>query len=264
MKNKALVFCFLAALTSLSGCDELAAKTASNPDDKVLHMGTFGVSIGFSVKKSDTDIEGYDIDVANAVAKKLGYTSVQWSTADMTGLFGMLDSGKIVSIANQVEINDKRKEKYLFTQPYIYSGAQLLVREDDNSINSIDDLKGKKLGVDLGSSKESFLKKNYPDSGITITTYDDPSSIIQDVALKRVDAYIMDHAASQLLITASRLPLKQTGKPVYVYKEAFPFVNNAKGQEMRDKFDKALKDLQDDGTLTKLSEKWLKQDVSKG
>ncbi|MEN0615611.1 transporter substrate-binding domain-containing protein [Klebsiella indica] len=244
----------------LAGCDD-NKKPAAN--EKVLHVGTFGVSIGFSYKQNGKDYEGYDIATVNAIAKKLGYSRVELTTADMTGLFGMLDAGKIDTIANQVEVNDKRREKYQFSQPYIYSGAQLVTRKNDDSIQNIADLKGKRLGVDVGSSKENFLRKNYPDAGIDIHTYDEPSAIIQDVALGRIDAYIMDRAGAQLLIDNSRLPLKKSGDPVYRYQEAFPFVKNEKGDALRKAFDDALTALKADGTLTKLSEQYLKQDVSK-
>lgn len=244
----------------LTGCDD-NKKPAEN--EKVLHVGTFGVSIGFSYKQNGKDYEGYDIATVNAVAKKLGYSRIELTTADMTGLFGMLDAGKIDTIANQVEANEKRREKYQFSQTYIYSGAQLVTRNNDDSIRNIDDLKGKRLGVDVGSSKENYLRKNYPDAGIDIHTYDEPSAIIQDVALGRIDAYIMDRAGAQLLIDNSRLPLKKSGDPVYRYQEAFPFVKNEKGDALRKEFDEALTALKADGTLTKLSEQYLKQDVSK-
>lgn len=250
----------LMSVLLISGCDD--GKKQSD-ESKVLHVGTFGVSIGFSYKQNGKDYEGYDIATVNAVAKKLGYDKVELTTADMTGLFGMLDAGKIDTIANQVEANDKRREKYLFSQTYIYSGAQLLTRNNDNSINSIENLKGKRLGVDVGSSKENFLRQNYPNAGIDIHTYDEPSAIVQDVALGRIDAYIMDRAGAQLLIDNSRLPLKISGTPVYRYQEAFPFVKNDKGEALRKRFDEALTALKADGTLSKLSEQYLKQDVSK-
>ena len=258
--NKGLLASLLVATMALAGCDNSGTK---QNDEKVLRVGTFGVSIGFSYKQNGKDYEGYDIATVNAVAKKLGYSRVELTTADMTGLFGMLDAGKIDTIANQVEVNDKRREKYQFSRTYIYSGAQLVTRNNDETINNIADLKGKRLGVDVGSSKENFLRKNYPDAGINIHTYDEPSAIIQDVALGRIDAYIMDRAGAQLLIDNSRLPLKKSGEPVYRYEEAFPFVKNAQGDELRKQFDDALTALKADGTLSKLSEQYLKQDVSK-
>ena len=231
----------------LTGCDDNKKPAES---EKVLHVGTFGVSIGFSYKQNGKDYEGYDIATVNAVAKKLGYSRVELTTADMTGLFGMLDAGKIDTIANQVEANDKRREKYQFSQTYIYSGAQLVTRNNDDSIHNIDDLKGKRLGVDVGSSKENYLRKNYPDAGIDIHTYDEPSAIIQDVALGRIDAYTMDRAGAQLLIDNSRLLLKKSGDPVYRYQEAFPFEKNEKGDALRKELDDELTALKADGILT--------------
>jgi putative amino-acid transport system substrate-binding protein len=265
--KKSVVLLMLAMTLVLGACgtkanDSEGTGTGSAAESKELNLATYGVSIGFSKKDGDK-LEGYDIAVAEAVAKHLGYTKVNWTTADMAGMFGMLDAGKIDTIANQVEANEKRKEKYIFTQTYIYSGAQLIVRADDDSIQSLADLKGKKIGVDVGTSKEAYLRANDPNNELNITTYEDPSVILNDVALKRLDAYIMDRAGAQLLIDNSGLALKKAGDPVYTYEEAFPFPNTEDGKKLRDSFNEALQALAEDGTLTKLSNEHLKQDISK-
>lgn len=245
----------------LAGCDD---NKTSSEREKVLHVGTLGVTIGFSYKVNGTDYTGYDIATVNAVAKKLGYTQVELITAiDLAGLFNMLDEGKVDTIANQVEVTANRREKYQFSQPYIYSGAQLVTTNIDNTIQHITDLKGKRLGVVAGTSKEDYLRKNYPDMGIDIRTYGEPRDAIYDIALGLIDAYIMDRAGAQLLIEKSYLPLKQSAEPVYQYQEAFPFIKNRKGDALCKEFDEALTALKADGTLTKLSEQYLKQDVSK-
>ncbi|WP_341279483.1 transporter substrate-binding domain-containing protein [Paenibacillus sp. FSL H8-0537] len=266
--KKSVVLLMLALTLVLGACgstttnDSESASSGGNAESKELNLATFGVSIGFSKKDGDK-LEGYDIAVAEAVAKYLGYTKVNWTTADMAGMFGMLDAGKIDTIANQVEANEKRKEKYIFSNTYIYSGAQLIVRADDDSIQSLADLKGKKIGVDVGTSKEAYLRANDPNNELNITTYEDPSVILNDVALKRLDAYIMDRAGAQLLIDNSGLALKKAGDPVYTYEEAFPFPNTEEGKKLRDSFNEALEALAKDGTLTKLSNEHLKQDISK-
>lgn len=155
------------------------------------------------------------------------------------------------------------RKKYQFSQPYIYSGAQLLTTSIDDSIQNIIDLKEKRLGVVSGSSKEDYLRKNHPNAGIDIRTYDEPRDAIYDIALGLIDAYIMDRAGAQLMIDNSYLPLKQSAAPVYHYQEAFPFVKNGKGDVLRKEFNEALTLLKADGTMTRLSEQYLKQDVSK-
>lgn len=261
--KKGLLLLVIALTLIISACGNSSSGNKES-GEKELRVGTYGVSIGFSMKDSNNKLNGYDIAVTEAVAKHLGYSKVTWTIADMTGLFGMLDSGKIDTIANQVEANEKRKEKYSFSQTYIYSGAQLIVRKDDDSITSLDDLKGngKKIGVNVGTSKEAYLRENDPNNELNIVTYEDPSAIMAEVALGRLDAYIMDHAGSQLLIDNSGLDLKIAGDPVYRYEEAYPFSLTDAGKQLNDDFNHALEALAADGTLTKLSNEYLKQDVS--
>ncbi len=83
--------------------------------------------------------------------KKAGY-KVEWSVSDFEGLFGLLDSGRIDTIANELSVSPERKKKYDFSIPYVYSGSVFAVKKDNNTIKSIEDLKGKTVGVGLGTA----------------------------------------------------------------------------------------------------------------
>ncbi|OXM85520.1 amino acid ABC transporter substrate-binding protein [Paenibacillus rigui] len=233
-------------------------------EEKVLRVGTSGRSVPHSYKNEKQELDGFDVEAIKAIADKMGY-KVDWVTADFSGLFGMLDANKIDTIANQVEISDQRKEKYLFSIPYVYSGGQLVVKKGNDSIKSLQDLKGKKIAVGLGTNKEKFLREFDNEKGVkmNIVTYEDPSGIVYDVANGRADAYIVDKASGLVKIEKSGLPLQFAGEPFEDYIIAYPFVKNAKNNELKDKFDKALEELQKDGTMSKLSMKFYKQDISK-
>ena len=102
----------------------------------------------------------------------------------------MLETGRIDTISNQITITDERKAKYAFSQPYVYDSAQIVVRKGNSTIHGIQDLAGKKVAVNLGSNFEELLRKNDPAKKIDIRTYD--SNFEQDVALGRIDAFVMD------------------------------------------------------------------------
>ncbi|WP_240419490.1 amino acid ABC transporter substrate-binding protein [Paenibacillus periandrae] len=233
-------------------------------EEKVLRVGTSGRSLPMSYKNDKQQLDGYDVEVMLEIAKRIGY-KVEWTTGEFSGLFGMLDADKIDTIANQVETSNQRKEKYLFSAPYVYSGSQLAVKKGNESIKSLEDLKGKKIAVGLGTNKEQFLRKFDTDKKVSmsIVTYEDPSGIVYDVANGRVDAYIVDGASGLIKIEVSGLPLELVGKPFEDYIIAHPFVKNEKNKELVELFNKAIEEMAKDGTLSKLSMKHLKQDVTK-
>lgn len=258
------VVLLVSACSTQTAAPSAQAQSSQKTEEKVLRVGTSGRSVPHSYMNEKQELEGFDIEAIKAIAGKLGY-KVEWTTADFSGLFGMLDANKIDTIANQVEISDQRKAKYLFSTPYVYSGGQLVVKKGNDSIASLQDLKGKKIAVGLGTNKEKFLREFDQDKGVkmNIVTYEDPSGIVYDVANGRVDAYIVDKASGLVKIEKSGLPLQFAGQPFEDYIIAYPFVNNDKNKELKDKFNQAIEELQKDGTMAQLSMKFYKQDISK-
>lgn len=269
-----------AALLFISACGggSTGASTAAQADgqkadnsaavrqngQKVLRVGTSGRSLPMSYQNEQGNLDGFDIEVMTAIADKLGLT-IEWTTAEFSGLFGMLDADKIDTIANQVEISEERQQKYLFTTPYVYSGSQLVVKKGNDSIHSLDDLAGKKIAVGLGTNKEKFLREYAAEHRVdmNIVTYEDPSGIVYDVANGRVDAYIVDRASGLIKIEKSGLDLEFAGESFEDYIIAYPFVNNSQNKELVEQFNMAIEQMHQDGTLAELSLKHLKQDVSK-
>lgn len=248
---------------SVNGTGQVQENPKGSADGKVIRVGTSGRSLPMSYKNDQQQLDGFDIEVMTEIAKRIGY-KVEWTTGEFSGLFGMLDTDKIDTIANQVEISEQRKEKYLFSDPYVYSGAQLVVKKGNDSIKSLLDLKGKKIAVGLGTNKEKFLRGYDKDQKVNmnIVTYEDPSGIVYDVANGRVDAYIVDRASGLIKIEVSGLALQFAGDSFEDYIIAFPFVNNDKNKTLVEPFNKALDDMRKDGSLSKISMKHLKQDVS--
>ena len=131
----------------------------------------------------------------------------------------MLDSDKIDVIANQITITDERKEKYYFSDPYVESGAQIIVKEGNSLIKSIDDLSGKSVGVDLGSNYEKLLKeKNVGDS---IITYQSTDSEFNDLIIGRIDAVVIDKISALINKNEKNLPLQLAGDPLEKNRKCF-------------------------------------------
>ncbi|WP_338340925.1 transporter substrate-binding domain-containing protein, partial [Burkholderia vietnamiensis] len=117
----------------------------------VLRVGLEGTYPPFNSRGTSGQLEGFDVDVANAVAGKLG-VKTQFVPTEWSGIIAGLQAGKFDVIVNQVTITPQRKEALDFSEPYTYSAAQLIQRKDDTrNFKSLEDFKGKKLGVTLGT-----------------------------------------------------------------------------------------------------------------
>lgn len=222
-------------------------------------VGMSGRYFPFTFVKLD-ELQGYEIDVWNEIGKRADY-KVEFVTSSFSGLFGMLEAGHIDTISNQITITDARKAKYAFSVPYVVDGAQVVVRKGREDIQGIDDLKGKKVAVNLGSNFEQLLRQHDTNNEINIITYD--SGFEQDVALGRADAFVMDRVSSTQLIKKSGLPLALAGKPFETIENAMPFVNKPEKLAIKAKVDKALTEMKADGTLSQISQKWFDADITK-
>ncbi|WP_427976417.1 amino acid ABC transporter substrate-binding protein [Agarivorans sp.] len=221
-------------------------------------VGMSGRYFPFTFVKQD-QLQGFEVDVWNELAKRNDW-QVEFVTANFSGLFGMLETGRIDTISNQITITDERKAKYLFSTPYVIDGAQIVVRKGNQEINGIDDLKGKKVAVNLGSNFEQLLRKHDEEQQINIATYD--TGIEQDVALGRSDAFVMDRVSSLALIKKSGLPLALAGQPFETIENAMPFKNNAAGQALQQQVNASLAAMRKDGTLSAISQKWFDGDIT--
>ncbi|MGE8510820.1 MAG: transporter substrate-binding domain-containing protein, partial [Paraburkholderia terricola] len=123
-----------------------------------LRVGLEGTFPPFNSKAPSGELVGYDVDIARAVAAKLG-VKPEFVTTEWSGIIAGLQAGKFDVIVNQVGITDPRKQALDFSPAYTYSAAQLIQRKDDSrQFKSLDELKGKKLGVGLGTNYMDMAK----------------------------------------------------------------------------------------------------------
>ncbi|MBU6491391.1 MAG: transporter substrate-binding domain-containing protein [Burkholderiales bacterium] len=225
----------------------------------VLRIGLEGTYPPFDYRGPDGKLEGFDVDVAKAVAAKLG-VKPQFITTEWSGIIAGLQAGKFDVIVNQVAITPQRQQVLDFSQPYAYSAAQLIQRKDDTrQFKSLEDLKGKKLGVSLGSNYNQ-LANSVP--GIDVKTYPGAPEYLRDLADKRLDAALNDRLMLAYLIKTSQLPLR-AGALVKGGGEAVGIPFRKGNPEFAKAIDTALSSLKQDGTLKKLSLHWFGQDTSK-
>ncbi|RBW42601.1 amino acid ABC transporter substrate-binding protein [Psychromonas sp. B3M02] len=225
---------------------------------ETVKVGMSGRYFPFTFSKQDK-LQGFEVDVWNEIAKRSDY-KVEYVTASFSGLFGMLEAGHIDTISNQITITEARTAKYAFSTPYVIDGVQVTVRKGRDDIQGIEDLKGKKVAVNLGSNFEEVLRKYDINNEINIVTYD--TGIEQDVALGRADAFVMDRVSSVQLIKEAGLPLQLAGHPFEEIKNAMPFLNKPSQLAIRDQVNTALASMRADGKLAEISNKWFGTDIT--
>ena len=238
----------------------LAVGTLSTPAlADTIRVGMSGGYFPFTFTRAD-ELQGFEVDFMRAIAEETG-DDVEFVTMSFSGLIGALEAGRIDTIANQITITPEREAKFAFTQPYVYDGAQVVVKKGNESeITGPESLKGRSVAVNLGSNYEELLRNLPYADEIDIRTYE--SNIEQDTALGRVDAFVMDRVSSAQVIAKSPLPLALAGQPFDEIRNALPFRKDEPGFALRDRVDAAITTLKDDGTLSEISLKWLDTDVT--
>lgn len=228
-----------------------------NVNKGTIRVGSSGTYYPFTFIEGDS-AKGFEIDVWNEIGKRLGY-NIEHKTASFSGLFGMLDSDKIDVISNQITITDEREKKYYFSDPYVESGAQIVVKSGNDNIKSVEDLSSKNVGVDLGSNYEEILKGKNEEANII--TYQSTDAAFNDLIIGRIDAVVIDKISALININEKKLPLELSGEPFEKVVNAMVFAKNDVNVELVKEVNKVLEDMKNDGALEEISNQWLNSNV---
>ena len=219
-------------------------------------VGTEGTYAPFTFRNEKGELTGYDVDVMNEVGKRLG-VKVEYKETQWDAIFAGLNSNRFDLIANQVGVNDERKAKYEFSQPYTYSRPVVVTRADDASITKFEDIKGKKTAQSLTSNYGKMAEKY----GADITGVEGLAQAIELLKQKRIDLTLNDELAIlDYLKTKGDAGLKIALRGDDV--ETMAFVFNKGNDKAIAEINKQLDAMHQDGTLAKISTKYFGKDVS--
>lgn len=208
--------------------------------------------------ETDT-LVGYDVEVATAVAEKLGVT-VKFVEGEWDGLLAGLDDGRYDIMVNGVGITEERQLKYDFSTPYAYNRTAVIVRSEDDSIHTMTDLKGKKTANTISSTYAAQAEAY----GATVTAVDDLNQTIELLLSGRIDATLNAEAVYNDYIKAHpNANIKIATYSDEVELIAIPVRKDSSCASLLEAINKALSELAADGTLTALSEKYFGRDISK-
>ncbi|WP_350347854.1 amino acid ABC transporter substrate-binding protein [Agromyces sp. G08B096] len=202
------------------------------------------------------DLVGYDVEIAEAVAEKLGL-EIEFQETQWDAIFAGLDAGRFDVVANQVSINPEREEDYLFSEPYTVSPGVIVVNEGDTSISSFDDLAGKTTAQSLTSNWYELAQE----SGANVEAVEGWAQAVALLEQGRVDATINDKLT--FLDYVNTTP----GAPIEIAAETddpslSAFAARKESTALVEAIDRALAELREEGVLAELGEKYFGEDVS--
>ena len=240
---------------------ESKADTAAIDADGVFTVGFDQDFPPMGFVGDDGEFTGFDLELAAEVAKRLGmeikYQPIAWDAKEME-----IESGNIDVIWNGFTTNG-RENDYTWSKPYM-ENKQVFVVSKDSGITKVEDLKGKKVEVQVDSSGEKALAENkeLSDSFAELITTADYNTAFQDLEMGATDAVAMD-------IIVAGYQLKKRGDGKYIILEDEPISTEEYGigfkkgnTALRDAVDATLVEMAADKTLKSISEKWFDTDVT--
>lgn len=202
---------------------------------------------------------GYDVEVAKAVAEKLGVTA-SFVEGEWDGLLAGLDAGRYDIMVNGVGITAERQEKYNFSTPYAYNKTAVIVRGDYDEIHSMEDLKGK-FTANTISSTYATQAEAY---GATVTGVDDLNQTIELLLAGRIDATLNTEVVFEDYKKAHPdADIKIAAYSDEVENIAIPVRKDGDSATLLAAINQALTELDADGTLAALSNKYFGKDISR-
>jgi len=236
------------------GCTgDTAADDAAKP---VLTMGTNAAFPPYEMVDENNNIIGIDAEIAAAVAEKMGMT-LEIKDMAFDSLITAVSSGSVDVVLAGMTVTDERKESVNFSDSYA-TGIQVVIVPENSAIASIDDLSGKKIGVQSGTTGDIYCSSAPEDGGYgedAVSRYDNGALAVQALVNGQVDCVVIDNEPAKAFVTANEgLKILETEFAVEDYAAAF----NKEDTELLDKFNAALAELKADGTIDTIIGKYIK------
>lgn len=225
------------------------------PAKEYLVVGTSPDFPPFEYIAKNGSIVGFDIDLIRLLAQKAGYKDIKIVSMDFDSLIPALTQGKIDVIAAGMTITEERKKVVDFTNPYWDADQAILVRKDSSfKPKSVDDLNGKTVGVETGTTGEDYIKKYAEEHGLKINIKEYSSFVlaVQDLINGRLDAVVMDAPVAKMF--ENKYPV--TVSAIIETGEKYGFAVRKGDTELLQALNKALEEVKNSPEWNKLVEKY--------
>ena len=258
MKKKLAVLLALALVTVFSvSLAENTDRLSQIKDRGYITIATEGDWAPYTYHDESNALVGYDVEIGQAIAEYLG-VEARFNEAPWDSILAGVEAGRFDIACNGVSYTPERAEKYNFSTPYLYTPSVLVVKDDNEQIKTVDDLKGKKTANTI-SSIYAGIAEEY---GAEVAGVDTLADTIQQVIQGRVDAtinakvsiedYLKEHPDSPIKI------VQYLDGDINV----FPVQKNESTDTLLAAVNEALQAMRDDGRLAELSMKYFDADLT--
>jgi polar amino acid transport system substrate-binding protein len=239
------------------GCGKKDSTAAGANVKKKYTIATDATYAPFEFEKDGKYI-GIDIDLLDAVAKLQGF-EYELKPMDFKGIIPALQANQIDGAIAGMSITDERKKVLDMSEGYFESGLSLVVKGDNTSINSLEDLKGKTFAVKKGTAGAKFAEENKEKLGATINYFNDTPSMFQEVKNGNADVTLEDYPVIAYMVSVdANSGLKIAGEKMSKSNYGFA-VTKGKNPELLKAFNEGLKKLKENGEYDKIVAKYIKK-----
>ncbi len=204
------------------------------------------------------EVVGFDIDVAKETCKRLGIElvpkTIEWEDKD-----DLLNKGEIDCIWNGMSVNDERRETMSLSEPYMKNNLVFVVSKN-SGIKSSDELKGKKIALQDGTTGADELMKSDMNSDVETVMFNDSVKMLEYLEEGKVDAVLTDSVFVYYYIAENNKEFYVLPNELKTEKFTIGFRKN--DEALRDKIQEVLHEMKVDGTLADISTKWFETDIT--
>jgi lysine/arginine/ornithine transport system substrate-binding protein len=261
-------FCFLGACMkkiALSALVLLACASSSAFAAESLRFGVDPTFPPFESKAPDGSLQGFDIDMGNAICHQMKVKCV-WVQTGYDGIIPALQARKFDAILSAMAMTDKRRQQVAFTDMLYNTPSALVTKKDSGLKPDAESLKGKSVGVAQGTTQETYAKAVWAGTGINVVSYPNQEEIWPDLASGRVDATLTSAASAEtgFLKSPQGKDYQISGDTLYDKKYFGEGVGIGLRKDDRarvEKINAALAELHKNGTYDQLAKKYFSFDV---
>ncbi len=248
--------------------DKDAADAVQITEGRTVKVVTAGGSLPYSLIDGDLNNggtwQGIDSEMWSEIGKRTGWTIEVMQATGHGATFGQVDAGRADVASNCYAVNADRVSKYAVSHPY-YGDAQCVVVNPDSDIKTLDDLKGKKVGVLNGQAAQKTITELGEQNGFEVVAYEGDNGVAgyQDVVLGRLDAFASTDSAVYKWESNTNNDLRLLDERLYANDVAFYFPKTDEGKQLRDEVNVVLDEMMADGTVSEIVTKYMYQDMTK-
>lgn len=253
MKFAKSISCILAGVLTvfvLAGCG--SSKTAEADQNKPLRVATNATFVPFEFKDNDqsSEYKGFEMDLIRAIAKEMGRT-IEYNNIPFSGIIPIIQQGDMDIAAAGMTMTKDRASKVLFSAPF-YESKLVILTPKNSGIQSINDLKGKTIAVQLGTTGADYAEAK----GIVNKQFDSNAEAIMELQVGGSPAAIIDKPVADYFVSQDGkgkfdvIPIPDTKS------EYLAFAMNKKDTELQKQVNAAMAKLKENGEYQKIYEKW--------